>query len=74
METLFHPYEKGTDGQFGLGLSIVYRVCTTYGYRVQAENLKDGVCFRIWKEHRGKEQRRKEKNSRRMNRNEGTAA
>ena len=74
METLFHPYEKGTDGQFGLGLSIVYRVCTTYGYRVQAENLKDGVCFRIWKEHRIKEQRRKEKNSHRNTKNEGTAA
>ena len=48
--TLFHPYEKGTDGQFGLGLSIVHRVCTTYGYRVEAENLREGACFRIWKE------------------------
>ncbi|MGM9940597.1 MAG: histidine kinase dimerization/phospho-acceptor domain-containing protein [Bulleidia sp.] len=65
METLFHPYEKGTDGQFGLGLSIVYRVCTTYGYHVQAENLKDGVCFRIWKERRNKESRRKDKNVKR---------
>ena len=49
LPTLFHPYEKGTDGQFGLGLSIVYRVCTTYGYRVQAENLPEGASFRIWK-------------------------
>lgn len=65
METLFHPYEKGTDGQFGLGLSIVYRVCTTYGYHVQAENLKDGVCFRIWKERKNKESRRKDKNTKR---------
>ena len=48
--TLFHPYEKGTDGQFGLGLSIVHRVCTTYGYHVEAENLREGACFRIWKE------------------------
>ena len=51
LPTLFHPYEKGTDGQFGLGLSIVYRVCTTYGYHVQAENLPNGTSFRIWKEH-----------------------
>lgn len=61
MDTLFHPYEKGTDGQFGLGLSIVYRVCTTYGYHIQAENLKDGVCFRIWKEKSSKERMKKEK-------------
>ena len=31
LNKLFKPYEKGTDGKFGLGLSIVYRVCTTYG-------------------------------------------
>lgn len=48
-EKLFKPYEKGTDGKFGLGLSIVYRVVTTYGYRVSAENLEDGVLFRIHK-------------------------
>ncbi len=48
-EKLFKPYEKGTGGKFGLGLSIVYRVCTTYGYRVIAENLQEGVIFRISK-------------------------
>lgn len=47
---LFKPYEKGTDGQFGLGLSIVYKVVSTYGYHIVAENLPHGVCFRIWKE------------------------
>lgn len=47
---LFKPYEKGTDGQFGLGLSIVYKIATTYGYRVEAENLQSGVCFRIFRE------------------------
>lgn len=56
--TLFHAYEKGTDGQFGLGLSIVARVCSTYGYHVQAENLPEGPCFRIWKEKPKKERRR----------------
>jgi len=49
LNKLFKPYEKGTDGKFGLGLSIVYRVCSTYGYRVSAENLDDGVIFRIKK-------------------------
>lgn len=50
LETLFHPYKMGTGGQFGLGLSIVHRVVTTYGYKVEAENLTDGVCFRITEE------------------------
>ena len=58
LSTLFHRYEKGTDGQFGLGLSIVHRVVTTYGYRVAAENLTEGVCFRIW--HDAKTQKPKE--------------
>ncbi len=57
IDKLFRPYEKGSDGQFGLGLSIVYKVCTTYGYRVTAENLQEGVSFRIWKEG-GRKRRR----------------
>lgn len=61
LPTLFHPYEKGTDGQFGLGLSIVYRVCSTYGYHVQAENLQDGASFRIWKEGKKKDKKTKNK-------------
>lgn len=48
LSKLFRPYEKGTEGQFGLGLSIVYRVATTYGYHVSAENLTNGVNFRIY--------------------------
>ena len=58
-EKLFHPYEKGTDGKFGLGLSIVYRVVTTYGYRVSAENLPEGVCFRISRDSQKKERTRR---------------
>ena len=60
LTTLFHRYEKGTDGQFGLGLSIVHRVVTTYGYRVAAENLTEGVCFRIW--HDARKQKPKKAN------------
>lgn len=59
LNTLFHPYEKGTDGQFGLGLSIVYKVCQVYGYRVQAENLPEGVCFHIWRDGRKRRIRRR---------------
>ena len=52
LDSLFKPYEKGTGGQFGPGLSIVHQVCTTYGYIVCAENLPQGVCFHIWTDRR----------------------
>ena len=61
LDKLFRPYEQGSDGQFGLGLSIVHRVCTTYGYRVVAENLNEGVCFRISKPLNKKELRLEKK-------------
>ena len=48
IEKLFKPYEKGTKGNFGLGLSIVKRVCDTYGYKVLGENMDDGVIFRVY--------------------------
>jgi len=63
-EALFRPYEKGSGGQFGLGLSIVNRVTSTYGYRVRAENLPEGVCFRIWRDGAKKERPRREKAAR----------
>ena len=48
LDKLFKPYEKGTKGNFGLGLSIVKRVCETYGYTVIGENMNDGVIFRVY--------------------------
>ena len=45
---LFKPYEKGTKGNFGLGLSIIKRVCDTYGYNVLGENMDNGVIFRVY--------------------------
>ena len=48
IEKLFKAYEKGTKGNFGLGLSIVKRVCDTYGYKVLGENMDDGVIFRVY--------------------------
>ncbi len=49
LEKLFKPYEKGTKGNFGLGLSIVKKVTETYGYLVTGENMDDGVVFRVWR-------------------------
>lgn len=48
-ESLFQPYEIGHKGQFGLGLSIVYKTVTMYGYKVEAVNRVDGVSFIIQK-------------------------
>ena len=48
LDKLFKPYEKGNKGNFGLGLSIVKRVCDTFGYCVVGENKNDGVVFRIY--------------------------
>ena len=55
---MFKPFEKGQDGQFGIGLSIVSKVTHANGYMVTGENTPDGVIFRIYK-HASKQ---KEKN------------
>ncbi|WP_249029524.1 sensor histidine kinase [Tannockella kyphosi] len=49
MDDLYKPYRKGTKGQFGLGLSIVYKTVTIYGYSVEAINKEEGVSFIITK-------------------------
>lgn len=49
MEELYKPYRKGVSGQFGLGLSIVYKTVTIYGYKVEAVNKEKGVSFIITK-------------------------
>lgn len=47
MEQLFKPFERGSGGQFGLGLSIVHRVITAYGYSIRIQNEDQGVSFII---------------------------
>ncbi len=47
---LFNAYEKGEGGQFGLGLAIVNRVTSNYGYKVSVHNERDGVEFIIRKD------------------------
>lgn len=49
LKSMFKPFEKGTDGQFGLGLSIVSRVVGANGFKVEAGNTIDGVIFRIYR-------------------------
>ena len=61
IEKLFKPYEMGTKGKFGLGLSIVKRVCDTYGYNVVGENMSDGVLFRIYTTKKMKKQHKPKK-------------
>lgn len=51
MNQLFKPYERGSGGQFGLGLSIVHRVITAYGYQIRIHNEDDGVSFIITPEN-----------------------
>jgi two-component system sensor histidine kinase CssS len=50
VEDLFDPYVKGVKGQFGLGLSIVAKTCSMYGYKVTAKNENPGVAFIFTKE------------------------
>ena len=47
IQSIFKAYEKGDGGQFGLGLAIVHRVVTNFGYTIKAENVDDGVKFTI---------------------------
>ena len=47
---LFKAYEMGEGGQFGLGLAIVNRVTSNYGYSVSVHNIRDGVEFIIRKD------------------------
>lgn len=49
LHSIFKAYEKGTDGNFGLGLSIVYKIVTQAGYFIVAMNTEKGVAFRIYK-------------------------
>ncbi|MDD8049242.1 MAG: HAMP domain-containing sensor histidine kinase [Thomasclavelia sp.] len=46
---LFEPYRKGSKGEFGLGLSIVHKTVTMYGYNIEAINKDNGVSFIIRK-------------------------
>ncbi len=52
MNDLFKPYAKGPKGNFGLGMSIVYKIVHLYGYSIYANNLDNGVAFIISKKEK----------------------
>jgi two-component system sensor histidine kinase CssS len=50
--SIFEAFEKGTDGNFGIGLSIVKRTVEMFGYHIKAENIPEGVSFTIFKQEK----------------------
>ena len=47
LNSIFTPYEKGLNGMFGLGLSIVKKSLQLLGYDITVNNVKNGVNFTI---------------------------
>jgi two-component system, OmpR family, sensor histidine kinase CssS len=47
IDQLFKPYEKGQQGQFGLGMSIVQKTLTHFNLNLKVENVDQGVRFTI---------------------------
>ena len=48
LNNIFTPYEKGVNGMFGLGLSIVKKTLHFLNYDITIENVKNGVKFTIY--------------------------
>ena len=48
LNNIFTPYEKGVNGVFGLGLSIVKKTLHFLNYDISIENVKNGVKFTIY--------------------------
>ena len=49
LEKIYKPYEKSTDGKFGLGMSIVKRTFDMFNIKMEINNLEIGVEFIIYK-------------------------
>lgn len=47
LNNIFSPFEKGVNGAFGLGLSIVKKTLTFLNYDINIQNTKNGVKFII---------------------------
>lgn len=47
IDDLYKPFNKGSKGQFGLGLAIVQSIIERHQGTIQAKNLSDGVAFII---------------------------
>ena len=48
LNNIFTPYEKGVNGVFGLGLSIVKKTLHLLNYDITVDNVKNGVKFTIY--------------------------
>ena len=49
LNNVFKPYEKGSKGEFGLGMSIVKKTVDFFGYNLKVVNEEIGVSFIITK-------------------------
>lgn len=47
LNNIFSPFEKGVNGVFGLGLSIVKKTLTFLNYDINIQNTRNGVKFII---------------------------
>lgn len=47
IDELFRPYEKGSKGEFGLGMSIAQKTITYFNLTLSVKNINDGVMFII---------------------------
>ncbi len=47
IDQMFRPYEKGEQGQFGLGMSIVQKTMAHFNLTLGVRNTDDGVLFTI---------------------------
>jgi two-component system, OmpR family, sensor histidine kinase CssS len=47
IDQLFTPYEKGSKGQFGLGMSIAQRIINHFNLSLSVKNVDKGVMFTI---------------------------
>jgi len=45
LEKLFRKFQRGSGGEFGLGLAIVQRIVSAYGGKVWVVNEQEGVAF-----------------------------
>ncbi len=46
---IFQAYQKGKEGNFGIGLFIVKRTVEVFGYKIKVENGENRVSFIIYK-------------------------
>mgnify|MGYP003445855854 CR=1 FL=1 len=49
LNSVFKPYEKGSKGEFGLGMSIVNKTLDFFNYNLKVVNEEIGVSFIITK-------------------------